>query len=84
MLAKYAPVTYETVPQEDWDLCKYNDNIYLMPEDNYAQWTNHGFAYRLDWAKEAGLEDGVHSWEDMTTYFKYVCDNKDELGVVTP
>ena len=45
MLAKYAPVTYETVPQEDWDLCKYNDNIYLMPEDNYAQWTNHGFAY---------------------------------------
>ncbi len=84
MLAKYAPVTYETVSQEDWDLCKYNDNIYLMPEDNYAQWTNHGFAYRLDWAKEAGLEDGVHSWEDMTTYFEYVCANKDELGVVTP
>ncbi len=84
MLAKYAPVTYETVSQEDWDLCKYDDNIYLMPEDNYAQWTNHGFAYRLDWAKEAGLEDGVHSWEDMTTYFEYVCANKDELGVVTP
>ena len=72
MLAKYAPVTYETVPQEDWDLCKYNDNIYLMPEDNYAQWTNHGFIYRLDWAKEAGLTDGVKSWEDLTTYFKYV------------
>ena len=34
-----------------------------MPEDNYEQWTNHGFAYRLDWAKEAGLEDGVHSWK---------------------
>ncbi len=84
MLAKYAPVTYETVPQEDWDLCKYNDNIYLMPEDNYAQWTNHGFAYRLDFAKLAGLENGVHSWEDMTTYFKYVCEHKDELGIVTP
>ena len=82
MLAKYAPVTYETVPQEDWDLCKYN--IYLMPEDNYAQWTNHGFAYRLDFAKLAGLENGVHSWEDMTTYFKYVCEHKDELGIVTP
>ena len=39
-----------------------------MPEDNYAQWTNHGFAYRLDFAKLAGLENGVHSWEDMTTY----------------
>ena len=84
MLEKYAPVTYETVSQEDWDQCKYKDNIYFMPEDNYAQWTNHGFAYRLDWAKEAGLEDGVHSWEDMTTYFKYVSENKDELGVVTP
>jgi len=43
-----------------------------MPENNYAQWTNHGFAYRLEWAKEAGLENGCHSWEDMTTYFKYV------------
>lgn len=84
MLAKYAPVTYETVSQENWDLCKYNGEIYLMPEDNYAQWVNHGFAYRLDWAKEAGLEDGVHSWEDMTTYFEYVCANKDALGIVTP
>ena len=55
-----------------------------MPEDNYAQWTNHGFAYRLDFAKLAGLENGVHSWEDMTTYFKYVCEHKDELGIVTP
>lgn len=43
-----------------------------IPEDNYAQWTNHGFIYRLDWAKEAGLTDGVKSWEDLTTYFKYV------------
>lgn len=84
MLEKYAPVTYSTVSQEDWDLCKYNGNIYLMPEDNYAQWTNHGFAYRLDWARLAGLEDGVHSWEDMTTYFQYICDHKDELGVITP
>lgn len=72
MLKKYAPKTWASVPQEHWDLCKYDGEIYLMPEDNYAQWTNHGFAYRLDWAKEAGLEDGVHSWEDMTTYFKYV------------
>ncbi len=72
MLQKYAPKTWESVTPENWDLCKYNGEIYLMPEDNYAQWTNHGFAYRLDWAKEAGLEDGVHSWEDMTTYFKYV------------
>ncbi|MCR5101051.1 MAG: DUF3502 domain-containing protein [Butyrivibrio sp.] len=72
MLKTYCPQTYESVSQEHWDLCKYNGEIYLIPEDNYAQWTNHGFSYRLDWAKEAGLENGVHSWEDMTTYFKYV------------
>ena len=72
MLKTYAPKTWESVPAENWDLCKYDGEIYLMPEDNYAQWTNHGFIYRLDWAKEAGLEDGVHSWEDMTEYFRYV------------
>lgn len=52
-----------------------------MPEDNYAQWTNHGFIYRMDWAKEAGLADGVQSWEDLTTYFKYV---KETYPDITP
>ncbi|MCM1184199.1 MAG: ABC transporter substrate-binding protein [Roseburia sp.] len=72
MLKTYAPKTWASVPAENWELCKYNGEIYLIPEDNYAQWTNHGYIYRLDWAKEAGLADGVHSWEDLTTYFKYV------------
>lgn len=72
MLKTYAPQTWASVPAENWELCKYDGDIYLIPEDNYAQWTNHGFIYRLDWAKEAGLTDGVHSWEDLTTYFKYV------------
>lgn len=72
MLKTYAPKTWESVSPEHWELCKYNGDIYLMPEDNYAQWTNHGFIYRLDWAKEAGLTNGVHSWEDMTEYFRYV------------
>lgn len=72
MLKTYAPQTWESVSPEHWDLCKYNGEIYLMPEDNYAQWTNHGYIYRKDWAKEAGLADGVNSWEDMTAYFRYV------------
>lgn len=72
MLKTYAPQTWESVPAENWDLCKYNGDIYLMPEDNYAQWTNHGYIYRLDYAKEAGLADGVHSWADLTEYFRYV------------
>ena len=79
MLQTYAPKTWASVSKEHWDLCKYDGNIYLMPEDNYAQWTNHGFTYRLDWAKEAGLANGCHSWEDMTTYFKWVKENKKDL-----
>ena len=71
MLKTYAPKTWESVSPEHWDMCRYNGEIYLMPEDNYAQWTNHGFIYRLDWAKAAGL-DKVDSWEDMTEYFRYV------------
>ncbi len=73
MLQTYCPQTWASVSADHWDLCKYDGNIYLIPEDNYAQWTNHGFAYRLDWAKEAGL-DKVDSWEDLTTYFQYVKD----------
>lgn len=72
MLEKYAPVTYATVPQDHWNVCTYEGDIYFIPEDNYSQWTNHGFIYRLDWAKEAGLENGCQTWADLTTYLKYV------------
>ncbi len=71
MLQTYAPITWEAVTPEHWDMCRYNGEIMFMPEDRYTQRTNHGFIYRLDWAKKAGLENGVHSWDDMTTYFKY-------------
>lgn len=81
MLKTYAPKTWETVSPEHWELCKYDGSIYLMPEDNYAQWTNHGYMYRLDWAKEAGLANGVHSWTDMTKYFEYTTANAAQLGL---
>ena len=79
MLKTYAPQTYAQVPAEHWDGCKYNGNIYFLPEDQYTQWTNHGFIYRSDWAKEAGLENGVHSWDDMTVYLQYIKDNKTDV-----
>ena len=82
MLKTYAPKTWESVPADHWDLCKYNGEIYLIPEDNFAQWTNHGWIYRLDWAKEAGLENGVHSWEDMSKYVLWVKENKKDLKYV--
>ncbi len=71
MLQTYAPQTWASVTQDHWNMCKYDGEIYLMPEDNYAQWINHGFMYRNDWATAAGL-DGVHSWADLTKYFEYV------------
>lgn len=81
MLQTYAPKTWASVKPEIWEMCKFEGDIYLMPEDNYAQWVNHGFIYRLDWAKEAGLADGCHSWADMTTYFSYI---KETYPEVTP
>jgi len=72
MLKNNAPKTWAQVPAANWELCKYNGKIYLIPEDNYAQWTNHGFMYRGDWAREAGLTNGVHSWADLGKYFAYI------------
>lgn len=79
MLSTYAPLTWEAVTKEHWDACKYNGEIYFIPEDQYTQWTNHGFLYRGDIAKEAGFENGLHSWEDMTAYFQYVKDNYPDM-----
>ncbi len=79
MLQKYAPETWSTVSEEHWDMCKLDGKIYLMPEDNYAQWTNHGFMWRGDWAKEAGLANGVHSWDDLGKYFAYIKANKPDV-----
>lgn len=71
-LRQYANKTYSQVSAKgDWNQCKYQGKIYLIPEDNYAQWINHGFMYRNDWARDAGL-DGVHSWNDLTKYFSYL------------
>lgn len=72
MLATYAPKTFAQVSKEHWDMSKYDGQIYLMPEDNYAQWINHGFIYREDYAKEAGLTSGVNSWDDLGKYFASV------------
>ncbi len=78
MIQKYAPRTWETVSKEHWDVCRLNGEIYFFPEDNYTQWTNHGFMYRMDWAKEAGM-NGVHSWEDLTKYLSYVKKTKNVM-----
>ncbi len=76
MIKKYAPKSWASVSEDHWNSCRLNGDIYFFPEDNFTQWTNHGFMYRTDWAKEAGL-NGVHSWEDLTKYMLYAKNNKD-------
>ncbi|MGK9220129.1 MULTISPECIES: ABC transporter substrate-binding protein [Microbacterium] len=81
MLQEHAPKTWEQVEADGhWDLTKLDDGqIYFIPEDNFTQWTNHGFFYRGDWAAEAGFENGeITAFEDFTTYFQWVKENKPE------
>lgn len=81
MLQEHAPKTWEQVEADGhWDLTKLDDGqIYFIPEDNFTQWTNHGFFYRGDWAREAGFENGeITEFEDFTTYFQWVKENKPE------
>ncbi len=79
MLSTYCADTFACVSDEEWEACTYNDNIYLIPENEFSQWTNHGFIYRGDWAGQAGMEEGLHSWDDMTKYFEYVIENHPEV-----
>ena len=78
MLQEHAPKTWAQVDANgNWDLTTLDGEIYFIPEDNLTQWTNHGFFYRGDWAKEAGFEDGtITKFEDFTTYFEWVKENK--------
>jgi putative aldouronate transport system substrate-binding protein len=79
ILKTNAPKTWEQVNKKgDWELCKLPDGkIYFMPEDNYTQWTNHGYFYRGDWAKAAGIPDGtITKWDEFTTYFTWVKQNQ--------
>ena len=79
MLKENAPMTWAAIPADHWEKCKFNGEIYLIPEDQYAQWTNHGFMYRGDWARAAGLENGVHSWDELGVYFQYIKDNMPDV-----
>ena len=81
MLKTNAPKTWAQVDAAgDWDLTKLDDGqIYFMPEDNFTQYTNHGFFYRGDWATAAGFADGnITKFEDFTKYFQWVKTNKPE------
>lgn len=81
MLQEHAPETWAQVDGDGhWDVTRLDDGeIYFIPEDNFTQWTNHGFFYRGDWATEAGFANGeITAFEDFTEYFRWVKDNVPE------
>jgi putative aldouronate transport system substrate-binding protein len=79
LLPKYAPQTWNSIPEKDWSESKYNGKIVLIPEDQYTQWVNHGFFYRGDWAKEAGITEPIKDWEGIGKYLQYIKDNKPDV-----
>jgi putative aldouronate transport system substrate-binding protein len=79
LLPKYAPVTYENVTEDEWKQTRYNGKIVILPENQYTQWVNHGFFYRGDWAKEAGLDIKIKNWDEIQKYLQYVKDNKKDV-----
>lgn len=79
LLPKYAPLTWKSIPKEDWEESKYNGKIVLIPENDYTQWVNHGFFYRGDWAKAAGINEPIKDWETIGKYLQYIKDNKKDV-----
>ncbi len=78
MLKTYCGITYTNISKATWRDCSYDGNIYFIPENEFTQWTNHGFAYRDDIAREAGLYE-VASWEDLDKYFDCVARKHPEM-----
>ncbi len=79
LLPKYAPKTWESIPPENWAQSKYNGKIVLIPEDQYTQWVNHGFFYRGDWAKEAGITEPIKDWDGIEKYLQFIKDTKPDV-----
>jgi len=79
LLPTYAPQTWAEIPEHHWAESKYNGKIVLIPENSYTQWVNHGFFYRGDWAKEAGITDPIDDFEDIGNYLQWIKDNKPDV-----
>ncbi|ALS29484.1 ABC transporter substrate-binding protein [Paenibacillus sp. 32O-W] len=79
LLPKYAPQTWKEIPEEDWAESKYKGQIVLIPENDYTQWVNHGFFYRGDWAKEAGITEPIKDWEGIGKYLQFIKDTKPDV-----
>lgn len=74
----YMPKTAAEITPEEWDVCKYEDEIYFLPENDYTQYVNHGFLYRGDLAKEFGI-DQISDYDTLGKYFQGIKDNYPDM-----
>lgn len=79
LIPQYAPLTWGEIPPEDWDQIRFNGKIIGFPENDYTQYVNHGFYYRGDWAKEAGITEPIKSFEQLGQYFAGIKKNHPEI-----
>lgn len=75
MIPYYAPQLWADTTEEEWEQCTYKGAIVALPEHRRWQLSTPGFAYRLDWANEFGLEK-VDSIETLEKYCDGILANK--------
>ncbi len=74
LLPIYAPITFnEDVSSDEWEQCKFNGQIIMIPENQFTQWINNGFVYRGDYLQEFGMDD-IKSWDDIAAYLQKAKD----------
>lgn len=84
LLPKYAPQTWKNVTKAQWDAGTIDGNIYIVPH-SFPEWLPRGFAYRTDYAKEAGLADGiVDSVAKMEQYLEGFVKNHGTPPLLSP
>lgn len=79
LLPVYAPNIWSSRPREEWEFAKYNNEIFFVPQTDYSQYTDRGFEYRVDWAEQAGLADGLKDWDDVNVYLDWVKENVPDI-----
>jgi len=78
MIQKNAPRTWAEVKPEHWDICSKDGYIWFIPEDQFTQSTASGYYWRLDWAREGGIEQ-VTTFEELEAYLDAVKKNHPEI-----
>ncbi len=72
-IQKYAPQTWETVPEVAWEQAKINGEIYMVP-NNQTEFGQDVLAVRGDLMEEYNVKS-ISNWDEMTEFFKRCAEN---------